>query len=289
MERERWLQVYRLLRESDQEYFRGVFSAAAILGVYFWAVICDRPTSWACRRENWPVATWVGPLPSQATLSRRLRDVGVLALLNAVELRLRAADASSADDVKIIDAKPLPLGGHSKDVDSRWGHGVRNWSRGYKLFAIWTERAALPSAWRVAAMNVSEQAAAEKMIPTLVGRGYLLGDKLYDINKLYDAAGAVGHQLLAPRKRPQAGFGSRKHSPARLRGLDFLATPQGQTLHARRDAIERHFGGLTACGGGLGPLPSWVRRLRRVRLWLHAKILLNALRIRQLHPPPANA
>jgi hypothetical protein len=31
--------------------------------------------------------------------------------------------------------------------------------------------------------------------------------------------------------------------------------------------------------GGLGPLPAWVRRLRRVRLWAWAKLLINGARI----------
>jgi hypothetical protein len=36
-------------------------------------------------------------------------------------------------------------------------------------------------------------------------------------------------------------------------------------------------------GGGLtSALPAFVRRLHRVRLWVHAKLLINAARIRRL-------
>src|SRR5262249_50726874 len=113
---------------------------------------------------------------------------------------------------------------------------------------------------------------------------YLLGDKVYDINKLYDAAHAVGHQLLADRKRPHAGLGHRRHSPARLASIALLQTPAGRQLYRLRTAIERHFGGLTNFGGGLAPLPNWVRRMSRVHQWVHAKLIINALRINHLHP-----
>src|SRR5262249_25054135 len=109
-----------------------------------------------------------------------------------------------------------------------------------------------------------------------------LGDKLYDINKLYEAARAVDHQLVAERKRPTAGLGSRKHSPARLRAIELLRGEFGQALYRVRDEIERNFGGLTNFGGGLAPLPSWVRRLHRVRLWVEAKLITNAIRIQSL-------
>lgn len=69
MERERWLQLYRLLCRLDKGAFRGAFRAAAVVGVYFWAVLHDRPTSWACSAANWPGGLWRGPLPSQATMS----------------------------------------------------------------------------------------------------------------------------------------------------------------------------------------------------------------------------
>jgi hypothetical protein len=197
MERERWLQVYSMLRELDDRSFRGVFTAAAILAVYFWAVLHDRPVAWACRHEHWPASLWEGRLPTQSTMSRRLQDPRVVKLFAALEQRVRSLDVAVDDAVKAIDGKPLPVGGHSKDPDARWGRGVRTWAKGFKFYAVWGERATLPTVWHVASMHVSEQAAAERMIPQLTGRGYLLGDKLYDVNKLYAAAAAVGHQLLA--------------------------------------------------------------------------------------------
>ncbi len=141
----------------------------------------------------------------------------------------------------------------------------------------------MPLAWRVHSMNTSEQSMAEQMIPELQGHaGYLLGDKLYDINKLYESASRVNHQLVAERKCPKAGLGQRKHSPARLRAMELLRSEFGQALYRVRDGIERNFGGLTTFGGGLAPLPSWVRRLHRVRRWVLAKLITNAVRIQSL-------
>ncbi|HWE94376.1 MAG TPA: hypothetical protein VG269_10465, partial [Tepidisphaeraceae bacterium] len=57
------------------------------------------------------------------------------------------------------------------------------------------------------------------------------------------------HQLLCPRAKPATG-------------------------------IERDFSHLTCFGAGLGALPSWVRRIWRVRHWVMNKLLINAARIR---------
>lgn len=216
-----------------------------------------------------------------------VRDPRVQALLTALEQAL-AGDAAA--NVKTIDAKPLPIGGHSRDRDAGWGRSVRGMAQCYKLYAVWAA-GVRPITWRLAAMYVSEQGMALEMIPELIGSGYLLGDSLYEINKLYDAAAAVGHQLLAPRKRPAAGFGTKYQSPHRFRGLELLSTADGRELHDRRDQIERQFGGLTCSRGGLSPLPAWVRRRHRVQLWVQAKLIINAYRLQNLRKtsPPAIA
>ncbi len=288
MERERWQTLYEILVAWDDYRFRGLYSPAIIVAVYLWSVVHDRPGCWACGAQHWPSDVPLRRhLPSQATMSRRLRQLDVRLVLMALVQRLHDAREESTS-LKIVDAKPLPVGGYSKDPDAHWGYAVRGLLKGYKLFAIWG-KGPFPLCWRVAAMNVSEQRAAEQMIPQLRGTGYLLGDKVYDINKLYNAAAAVNHQLLADRKCPHAGLGTRRHSPARLRAIALLKTRKGRRLYRHRTAIERQFGGLTNFGGGLAPLPNWVRRLHRVELWVHAKMILNALRINNLPHLKANA
>lgn len=289
MERERWMTLYRKLMAWDHGWIRGRYSAAVIVAVYFWAVLNDRPVCWACQAVHWPNDLSLRRyLPSQSTMSRRLRQLDVRILLTQIEGWLHRASDEVSPAVRIVDAKPLPVGGYSKDSDARWGYGVRGFLKGYKLFAIWGN-GPFPLCWRVGAMNLSEATVAQQMVRQLRGGGYLLGDRAYDVNKLYDAASQVHHQLLADRKRPRAGLGHCSHSPARLRAIALLKTDKGRRLYRLRTAIERQFGGLTNFGGGLAPLPNWVRRLHRVQLWVHAKLIINALRINNLHPVTANA
>jgi hypothetical protein len=284
MERELWTALYALARQLERRDERGVYPVASIVGVWLWAVIHDRPVCWACLPSNWPQQPF-RTLPSQPTVSRRMRSAAVRELLQRMMMALREPQV---DWVKIVDAKPLPVGGCSKDPDARWGRGAKHLIKGYKLYAIWG-RDALPIAWDVAPAQTSEQHMSERMIPGLSGGGYLLGDKLYDINKLYDAAANAGHQLLAARKRPHGGLGHRRHSRHRLRCLELLQTSFGQNLYAHRGQIEQRFAQLTNFAGGLAPLPNWVRRLHRVKLWLTGKLLIYAVRSRKIHAPTQTA
>jgi len=276
MERERWEKVYQLLQTADTHAFRGVYQAAAVLAVFFWAVIHDRPVSWACEKANWDRRPF--RLPSQPTMSRRLRQADVIALLVCVEQVPEVTGSCEPTCVKCIDGKPLTVGGCSHDPNARWGRGAGGIARGYKFFAVWG-RGPIPLTWQVATMNVSEEHMATKLIPRLSGQGgYLLGDSLYDVNRLYDLALANGHQLIAPKKRKGSGLGHQRHSPARLRGIELLATPFGQELYGMRTRIERNFGNLSNFGGGLSPSPAWIRRPHRVEAWVRAKIIVSALR-----------
>jgi hypothetical protein len=54
----------------------------------------------------------------------------------------------------------------------------------------------------------------------------------------------------------------------------------GRDLYAQRTDIERDFAQLVCFGAGLGPLPTWIRRIWRVRHWVFNKLLINAARIR---------
>jgi hypothetical protein len=251
---------------------------------YLWAAVHDRPTTWATRPQHWPDDLRPLRLPSQATMSRRLRTTSVNALLNAL-LRHYRGDPR-ANWLKYIDAKPLPVGDFSKDPDARWGHGADSFYKGYKLHAVWGT-APVPLAWEVRAANVSEPTTARLLVNRLGGGGYLVGDAGYDSNPLASQAGRRGHQLVAPpKKKTGAGQGHHPQSPFRLRSLALLGQPFGQALYRTRAFVERCFGHLTSFGGGLGPLPSWVRRRHRVKRWLQAKLLLNAARA-CLHQPLA--
>ena len=133
-------------------------------------------------------------------------------------------------------------------------------------------------------MNVSEPAVARRLVRRLGaggGAGYLLADSGYDSNPLHDLAASCGLQLVAPRKRPGTPLGHRRHSPHRLHAVDLLERGGafGRALLHERDRVERRLGNLCSFGGGLAPLPAWVRRHRRVRAWVQATLLVNAARI----------
>src|SRR6476660_6844581 len=128
MEGELWEAVYRLIlgEASKRPRRKGVrYSDAWVLAVFFWAAVHDRPVCWACDGRNWPGAG-AGPrggreLPSDATMSQRLRTLPVLSLLAAVLGRLASLAPPHESLVRVVDGKPLPVGGHSKDRDADWG------------------------------------------------------------------------------------------------------------------------------------------------------------------------
>jgi len=282
MERERWMRLYQLALELSRSWrFGHRYSAACIVGVYLWAVLHDRPVSWGCQAANWSDELRFGRLPSQSTMSRRLRTKAVQELLKLMEnaLKIATSPPSEPEPVKVIDAKPLPIGNYSKDPDARWGRAAGAMAKGYKLFAVWGA-AAVPEVWGIDSMNVSEKRMAPQLIGRVPGQGWLLGDAQYDSNELFDVAFEQGFQLLVPRRK-KGRFGHHYLSPHRRFSVQMLEGGAWPAFHRDRTAIERKFGNCSSFGGGLAPLPSWVRRHHRVVLWLQAKLLINAQRTLQ--------
>jgi len=280
MERELWPPLYHLLRDVAKDFRQKYvqYQPWVLVAVLLWAALHDRPVSWACQRRHWSTTT-LKPrrLPSPATMSRRIDSVGVGLLWRALEQRLR--DSGPPALVAFVDGKPLPIGGNGKDPDARFGRGAGATANGYKLHAIWSTRP-VPQAWDVRPLDANEKALARELVGQLGYGGYLLGDGNYDASYVYDAAFARGYQLVAPyRKAQKPGSGKHYQSPHRLRSIDIIRSDFGQALYRARSAIERSFGNATSFGGGLGPLPAWVRGQARVRTWVWAKLLINAVRI----------
>jgi hypothetical protein len=275
MERELWPIVYHALRAAargvSQKYVQ--YHPWAIAAVLLWAALHDRPVSWACDPRNWSTTRLRPPgLPSAATVSRRARRSGFAVFLNRVAARLKG-DGPPAWELT-LDGKPLPVGKCSKDPDARAGpHG-----KGYKLHAVWGSRP-LPEAWEVTAAREYEGAVAERLLTQFRGRGVLLADGGYEASRVYDAADASGYQLLAPPAGQDTGAGHVYQSPYRPLSLAWFRDGPGWALYRERASIERMFGNAGSFGGGLGPLPNWVRRRGRVERWVWCKLVINAARI----------
>lgn len=287
MEDELWRELYPLVQEEAKRRIRRKrcqYSDAAIVLVFFWAVLHDRPVSWACHSKHWPPQCRWMQLPSQPTMSLRLRTLSVVQLMMAVYHRLQQVPHWPSQSLpplcRCIDSKPLVVGGFSKDRDARRGYATGGMARGYKLFTIWGI-AVVPDAFALGPLNQADCDGAARLVSSLEGTGYLLADAVHDVNSLHAVCDERGFQLVSPRHKPGTSLGHRSHAPGRLRSLEMLEGPSpfGRSLYAAREQIERHYGQCSSFGGGLQPLPSWVRRPHRVALWVLGKLILNGLRI----------
>lgn len=279
MERELWSLLYHITYRLGDSFGEWRYSTADIVVAYFWAVVHDRPTDWASQAKNWPADLRPATLPSQSTLSRRLRTVSCVLLMTDVEQHLIAVLGLGNGLLRSVDGKGLSVSLVSKDPDAGYGRGAGGMQKGYKLHAIWAG-GPMPIAWGVAPMNTDEKKMAKGLIPGLPGGGYLLADTHYDANYLYDLAEAEGFQLVAKKtpSRGKGGLGHRRQAPGRLRSIELLKTTFGRQLYQRRNVIEASFGTLVSFGGGLACLPAWVRRFHRVRNWVQAKLIIAGAR-----------
>jgi hypothetical protein len=299
MERERWAELSAAVSKVDaawKDSSRYTHRTAVIVRVHLWAAAHDRPISWACEPENWDGRRRPEKLPDQSTMSRRTRGKHgkrFEEFLEAVSREMNRdepAPGPAAEPpmrlVKLMDGKALPVAAHSKDRNARWGRGAGQQSNGYKLHLVRSDRP-MPEQWAVTPLDTDERVVARRMVGRLEGAGYLLRDGMYDASDLHDRCAAVGHRMVGPRRRPGTGLGHRYQSPHRVRGIEMMEPPAkvngfGEDLYRRRVQIERDLGNLVSFGGGLQCLPPWVRRIWRVRNWVHAKLLINAARIRCL-------
>jgi len=284
MERELWVSLRDVARRLDNSWGSWKYSTSDIVVVYFWSVLKDRPMNWGVDKANWPTDLCPKHLPSQATLSRRMRRSSAQQLMTEIErVWLALINVGRLLLVRVIDAKPLAVSGVTKDRDAAYGRGAGGMQKGYKLYAVWGG-GPLPLAWGLSPMNRSEKTIARELIPALPGGGYLLGDTEYDCNPLHELAHASGYQLLTPKRQKNRGIGHRKQSDYRLRSIELMKSAFGKTVYGLRRQVERDFGNLVSFGGGLSGLPAWVRRFPRVRNWVHAKLLINAARWLRRHP-----
>ena len=208
MEGELWEVLYRITTDEGSRRPPGRAGAArrraAIVLVLLWAALHDRPVCRACRAyagPGCPSAQRPATLPSAATMSRRLRTVGTLQLLEQVLGRLAASamparwrggwtasrcrSAAAAATATCGGGAP-GRGPQGPRVQAVFGLGWRRRARRLDARGDERRRAAgrRPANW-------------SRNSPARAG-GYLLGDGLYDSNPLHCGAGAAGGlQLVA--------------------------------------------------------------------------------------------
>ena len=282
MDRTSWMTVIRStrsLRGVPPRARRPNYDDRLMLRLYLWSVLHDRPLCWACRRTSYGRLFRPRRLPSVSQFCRRVAERRFLRLLLLVHARLMKAGVASS--LWFFDGKALPVGPHSADPAAASGYGAGRVGRGYRLHALATDDGRIRE-FRVTAMRNSEAAVSLRMARVIPRKVVVLADGAYDNRYLYRAVQRRGSHLLTQLR------GHSQH-PSRLRGMGYARREALETwtnhaslcrqAMARRKQIERIFGSLCSYGGGLAPLPAWVRRLTRVRRWVTAKLMIYHARL----------
>jgi hypothetical protein len=250
--------------------------------MYLWSVLHDRPMSWACDKKHYNTLFRPRELPSVSQFSRRIRSLRCQEILQELHEKL----AGQATVVSYIDAKPLTVSPVSCDPQAARGHIAGGFGKGYKLHAWATQDRRIPR-WSVMPLNQGEPPVACAMMreaPMFAPESLVLADSSYDGRELYDLLAGKDASLIAqlrgigkhPKTVQQAG-------PIRREAIACWQQVPGLTKYVYKErfaGMEGTFGNLTSYGGGLGPLPAWVRSLARVRRWVGAKIILYNTRVR---------
>ena len=287
MERDLWTQIVAALKALPPRRPRNsIYSSNEVLAVILWAALHDRPISWACKRINWPCQAWRRRLPNQSTMSRRMRDELLVDDLNKVIERVQRKLPHAR--LLLTDGKSYKLERRSNDKEAKIGWASGGCAKGYKLHVVVDQGHRLLG-WALHPMNHGETTACAKIIEGIARQDrkkILVGDAGYSSNPLHAMAAQRNIRLIAPRAKPGTKLGNRKHHRDRLASVRLTEERGGwmwRMLRSMRRGVERFFSGLVTSCVGAGHLPSWVRTLRRTRLWIGAKLAINAARIARNH------
>ena len=271
--------VVRINRKLPRPGRRRHYTDVLIVRMFLWSVWHDRPLCWACDRQHYDRRFRPRRLPSVSQFSRRLRSRRVQEIVHRVNEMLTHRDRPAA--VGFFDGKPLPVSRHSRDKDAKKGYADGGFRRGYKLHAWATEDGRIRR-FCVKPMNAGEPNTARELTDDIPPNCLVLADANYDSAKLYRSVQERGAYLLTPLKGRATAPRSLRYMPAARRWAIELwqnHPAECKTVLKARYQIERIFSALTSFGGGLSPLPSWVRRLPRVQRWVAAKLVLYHARL----------
>lgn len=278
MDSHTWQVIYQAIGRANRSLprfgRRPTYSDGLIVAMYIWSVWHDRPLSWACDRWNYSGCFRPRKLPSVSQFCKRINTDRCDAILQRLHTHL--AGLASFTELSFIDGRAMRVGPCSKDREAASGMAPGGMAKGYKYHAWATEDGRIP-VWSVMPLNVSEKTVAGEMLRYGRASGIVLADSNYDAGWLYDAVENDGGLLITPLPK-NVGGGHRPPSQARLRAAA-LWPALGAYVYRERLGIERIFAHQSAYGGGLAPLPPWVRTLRRVRRWIGTKLIIHHARL----------
>ncbi len=273
-----WSLVYQSLRRVNRQIPKQgracQYPDTLIVGMYLWAVFHDRPLCWAVDRSSYSSVFRPRRLPSRSQFGRRIRSARCQALLDALNREL--AEVEDVPKIFLMDSRPLRVGSYSGDPDARSGYTKDGFAKGYKLHALATRQGQIV-AWRLTPLNCNDKPVAWELIEEARPQGLVLADGAYDSGALYDHVSKHRAQLLTPLPA-NVGGGHRPQSAARMFAARMWANG-AEDLYRERLGIERIFSQQSSFGGGLAPLPAWVRRRSRVWRWVAAKLILYHARL----------
>ena len=285
MEQSPWTVVRAAIRKVTRSFprlKRARYSDRLVAGLYFWAVLHDRPMTWAVDPANHSRTFRPrGRVPSVSRLNRRVASDRFQLILRRVHERLAGDNRGRG---LTLDGQPLPVNGVSRDRDARVGHvpgGVANGGtgKGYKLHAAVAGNGNIPG-FPVMPLNAHELPVARALLAALplAPAGVLVtADGNYDAHDLHEQLDARGAFLVTrPRGRAKHPVTRRQVGRSRRALIDLWdhCPETMRRVYKHRRQIERRFGNLACTPGLLTSLPKFVRGLPRVRRFVGAKICL---------------
>jgi hypothetical protein len=278
-----WKLICRAIRSADRRIprtgRRPKYTDQQIVKMYLWSVAHDRPLCWACERSHYNTMYRPKRLPSISQFCRRVKMPRIQQMLEAISSYFIRCQVPAG--VAFFDGKPLVVSEYSKDPDAKIGYADGRMRRGYKLHGFVTQDGWV-AGFQTHSLNVGEPNTACSLLDVVNPGTLILADGNYDSGPLYQAIADRKSMLLTRLRSTKRSEKQLKQVCAARRAAIILwqdhAEVCEQTMKAR-DEVERIFGALTSFGGGLAPLPAWVRRLPRVRRWVTAKIIIYHARL----------
>jgi hypothetical protein len=284
MEQSQWRVVRAAVRQVTRSFprlRRARYGDSLVTCLYFWAVLHDRPMTWAVDPSDHNRRFRPRKVPSVSQLNRRVASDRFQLIPQRVHERLAGDNRGKG---LTIDGQPLPVNGVSRDRDARVGHvpgGIADggMGRGYKLHAVVAGAGSIP-AFAVTPLNAHELPVARAMpaaLPLDLAGVLVLADGNYDAHEFHKQVDARGAFLVTrPRGRARHPVTRRQMGRSRRALVDLWDRCPGLMgrVYRHRRRIECRFGNLACTPGLLTGLPKFVRGLPRVRRFVGAKICL---------------